>query len=516
MKRRAFLAVLTAPVLAAPALIGLARKSPRVVSGRFVDDGGALGHLLRDGRQPMFMGDARRVPIVIVGAGIAGLCAAWELRRSMNDFVVLELERDPGGNSRHGANQITAFPWGAHYVPVPDRRSTLVRELFEELGLLRGGVWDERHLCFSPQERLFMHGRWHEGVEPHDSLDRAERESFSAFHEAMQELRASGQFTIPMDIGAPADSPLDRLTMAEWLSQRALATPALRWYVDYACRDDYGALAAQTSAWAGAHYFASRGEGEPGPLTWSEGNGWLAKRLADRCVAQLKTGEPAVQVSRRGARWEVRTPRAAYLADAVIWAAPTFLAPYLVDALHGRRAPLEYSPWLVANLTLDRWPRERERGIGSGAPTSWDNVIYGSPSLGYVVATHQSLATHHEETVWTYYWALAEVSPRDGRGQLERRGWNEWRELILSDLERAHPDIRDCVSRVDIMRMGHAMVRPTPGFLTARRQLSTLMAPGFFLANSDRSGLSLFEEAQYRGVSAARAAWGYVGSMPSM
>jgi glycine/D-amino acid oxidase-like deaminating enzyme len=517
VKRREFLAALAAPALAAPALIGLARKTPRVIRGGFVDDGGTVGHELRDGRLRAFPGGAHRVPVVVVGAGIAGLSAAWELgRRSMSEFVVLELERDAGGNSRQGANHVTRFPWGAHYVPVPDARATLVRELFEELGVLREGTWDERHLCFSPQERLFQHGRWHEGVEPHDALDRGEQEVFRRFHEEMEVLRDSRQFTIPMERGAPRDSPLDHLSMAEWLSQRRLDAPALRWYVDYACRDDYGAPASDTSAWAGAHYFASRAEGELGPLTWPEGNGWLAQRLADRCAKQLRIGEPAVGVSRRGSRWEVRTPKAAYLADAVVWAAPTFVAPHLVDAFRGRRAPLEYSPWLVANLTLDRWPRDRGTGLGSGAPTSWDNVIYGSRSLGYVVATHQSLATHHEETVWTYYWALAEVSPRDGRALLQRRPWDEWRELILADLERAHPDIRDCVARVDIMRMGHAMVRPTAGFLTARRQLSMLTAPGFFLANSDGSGLSLFEEAQYRGVRAARAAWGYVGSMPSM
>jgi hypothetical protein len=49
----------------------------------------------------------------------------------------------------------------------------------------------------------------------------------------------------------------------------------------------------------------------------------------------------------------------------------------------------QYSPWLVANLSLKALPPARP-----GAPLAWDNVIYDSPSLGYVLATHQSLATH--------------------------------------------------------------------------------------------------------------------------
>jgi hypothetical protein len=70
---------------------------------------------------------------------------------------------------------------------------------------------------------------------------------------------------------------------------------------------------------------------------------------------------------------------------------------------------------------------------------------------------------------------------------------------------RAHPDIRECVSRIDVMRLGHAMVRPTVGFLGATAAVTQSLPSGLHLANSDLSGLSLFEEAQFRGVTAARA-----------
>ena len=180
----------------------------------------------------------------------------------------------------------------------------------------------------------------------------------------------------------------------------------------------------------------------------------------------------------------------------VIFAAPTYLAPYMMEdapALGG-----QYSPWLTANLTLERWPVER------GVAVAWDNVIYQSAGLGYVVATHQSLRTHQEKTVWTYYWALAAHTPAEGRRLLLDRDWNGWKEAILNDLTRAHPDIRECVSRIDILRMGHAMIRPVPGFLTseARRRIAQPNGRLVF-ANSDLSGISIFEEAQFRGVRAA-------------
>jgi hypothetical protein len=86
------------------------------------------------------------------------------------------------------------------------------------------------------------------------------------------------------------------------------------------------------------------------------------------------------------------------------------------------------------------------------------------------------------------------------RAALLKSSWTEWRDFILNDLSRAHPDIRDCVSRVDVMRMGHAMARPVPGVFGRSRPTGPR---GLIFANSDLSGYSIFEEAQFRGVRAA-------------
>jgi hypothetical protein len=139
-----------------------------------------------------------------------------------------------------------------------------------------------------------------------------------------------------------------------------------------------------------------------------------------------------------------------------------------------------------------------------GLDPAWDNVIFDSPSLGYVVATHMSLRSRIDRTVWTYYWALADGAPAATRQMLLDKDWSYWREAILNDLTRAHKDIRECVSRIDVMRMGHAMARPVPGFLgsEARRRFVESKGPVYY-AHSDLSGFSIFEEAQYRGVTAA-------------
>jgi hypothetical protein len=197
-----------------------------------------------------------------------------------------------------------------------------------------------------------------------------------------------------------------------------------------------------------------------------------------------------------------------FKAEFLIFAAPTFLAPYLFEsfpALHD----FVYSPWLTANLTLERYPDSR------GAEPSWDTVFLDSPTLGYVDAMHQSLRTHVDRTVWTFYWALAKGSPSQNRQLLLEKDWAHWKEAILHDLERVHRDVRQCVSRIDVMRMGHAMIRPAVGslFSEQRRQVKRFHDRVFF-ANSDLSGMSIFEEAQYHGVEAAQKALADLSGRP--
>ena len=86
---------------------------------------------------------------------------------------------------------------------------------------------------------------------------------------------------------------------------------------------------------------------------------------------------------------------------------------------------------MVANLTVDRLPE--------GA--AWDNVLYDSPSLGYVVATHQNLRMTTGRSVLTYYLPLAAANPATARAWMLEREWRDWVSLILADLGQAHPGI---------------------------------------------------------------------------
>ena len=286
--------------------------------------------------------------------------------------------------------------------------------------------------------------------------------------------------------------------MDAWLRRNGFDSAYLRWYLEYACRDDYGALLADTSAWAGIHYFASRQPDDKGPLTWPEATGWIVEQLRKKLARYLKTD--ALVYAVRGQRpVRVLTMDCEYIAQKVIYAAPTYTAHWVVEG--APKATFQYSPWFTANITLKRMPREE------GTELAWDNVIYDSPGLGYVNNAHMSVQSRVEQAVWTYYFAMAYEPPEATRRNLITMEWKNCKEMILRDLERAHPDIHECVSRIDVMRLGHAMARPVPGFLGSEDRARWSRHSGNVLyAHSDLSGFSIFEEAQYRGVSAADAA----------
>ena len=271
-----------------------------------MDDGHAAGHAVRDGRAAVPIRRTERRPVVIVGGGVAGLSAAWWLQRQgMRDFVLLELASTAGGNARGGVNRVSAFPWGAHYLPVPGPRAEYVRLLLAEMGLLDAeGRFSEVDLCHAPKERIFVHGRWREGLVEPLALDARDRAELQRFDAQVGSLRATGAFTIPLALGAEhvdlARAPLDAMTATAWLAREGYTSPALHWLVDYACRDDFGTRARDTSAWAALHYFVARDTDEAGPLTWPEGNARLVRHLAGRVGSRIVTGAPVHRVERAG------------------------------------------------------------------------------------------------------------------------------------------------------------------------------------------------------------------------
>lgn len=523
---------LLAAFLSAPAVLAAGCGTPTLPpQGEFVGASHAAGHRLRESARPQPEASRwKRTEAIIVGAGVAGLSAAWKLRSlGIEDFVLLELESEAGGTSRSGSSSVAAFPWGAHYLPLPMRENEPLLKLLSEMGVLEGmdeagePIAGEQFLCRDPEERLFVDGHWHEGLFPKDVVSADDEAQLARFRKEVdrwvtfRDARGRRAFALPSALSSDDAevTALDRLTMSDWLDQHGFTSTRLRWLVDYACRDDYGLTASQASAWAGLFYFASRvrkaGDEARPLLTWPEGNGRLVRHLTESAGTRVLKDHVVTEIRENEADGVVevvaiRTAGSAvgeavgFRASHVLFAAPQFVAAHAIPGYRAARpgiADFEYGSWMVANLHLKGRPQFR------GFPLCWDNVLADSPSLGYVVATHQR-GIDVGPTVFTYYYPLCDDDPKAARTRLLELEWRHWADVCLADLEPAHPDIRRQVERIDVMRWGHAMVRPKPGFVwgPSRRQAAEPFGRIHF-AHSDLSGVALFEEAFHHGCRAA-------------
>lgn len=518
--RREFVALLLGAPLAA---LGCGRRA-RIPPGTLVGTGMARGHAMRDAAAPPVVSAWREHAVVIVGAGVAGLAAAWELaRRGIRDVVVLELDDVAGGTARGGMTAVTRYPWGAHYIVAPQRDQRELIALLGELGAIEGTagdgtpIVDEAVRCREPEERVFYRGRWYEGLYLDAGATAEDRRQLAVFRReidrwsAWRDAGGRRAFAIPTrrSTADPEVTALDRISFAAWLDARGLTSERLRWLCDYACRDDYALLAADTSAWAGLFYFAARqrtaGATAQSVVTWPDGNAALVRQLAAR--AAIETGV-AVQRIDPGGEVVAIGPGGAFgvRARRVIVAVPSFVRRRIVapppGAATSARGVDDHGAWAVANVHLRGRPAEAHH-----APPAWDNVFRDSPSLGYVSATHQR-GRDRGPTVWTWYYPFP-GDARKARTQLAGAAYEDWAEVVLADLERAHPDVRGLVDHIEVAFWGHGMIRPRTGALFGGGRPGDrldLAAPvgRLHFAHTDLSGLALFEEAFDHGLRAAR------------
>lgn len=515
--RRAFLSLTAAGWMAN----GLTDQ-PRTMAGSIVGASSAAGHRLRAPIDTRTIGAISRADVVVVGSGVSGLSAAWRMAPHGLDVRVLELEPFMGGTSAFGdeGNEVT-YPWGAHYLPAPNLEARATIKLLEEMRVIRGWdaasrpLFDGRVLCHSPDERLFYEGAWHPGLVPTDVLEKAELDELGRFQKVMQAYEdAVGNdgrpaFQIPVDLSSrdPDFIALDKMSMEAFLEREGFNSRFLRWHVRYAMLDDFGAEPAQVSAWAGIHYFAARKLETPELegshyLVWPEGNGHLVRELASRSRATIESGAMVVGVeSAKDAVRVVVLDRAsdalrAIDARAVVVATPSFIARRLMNS--GTMLPSRVSsPWVVANLHVSREYEQNQ---------CWDSVLFESEGLGYVDASHQRTVPT-KNTVLTYFRAFGDGAPSETRGRLLHASWDSLAGDVFRDLASAHPDLSSRTSKIDLMIWGHAMPRPTPGFLgDGTFERTRRLAPRVSYGHVDLGGLALFEEAQRAGVLAAELA----------
>ena len=469
------------------------------IPGRIVGGNQRAGHLLRESRprDQFSEPEAHTFDVAIVGGGVSGLCAAWKLKKAgLDNFILLEMEPWLGGTAASGSTEGTEFAWGAHYINVPPAEADCVKEVLSDLGIIEGYDEDgrpripEEHILRWPTDRLFKDGRWIEW----DLLGGAsagEQETILAFEDDMLSWTLyrgfDGQraFALPLSYST-IDSrvrQLDDISMETYVRAKGWNSPRLDWMINYACRDDYGGTMATVSAWAGIHYFACRyydqrlrNEYPSDTLTWPAGNGFLVQRLAqDLADSQYRLQSAALRIDNDDGSVRVgyfdilsETYRS-ILAQTVIHASKLHTAPFLVDGLPDPQVAAikscVYSPWLTASIHVSTLPTNAEVSI------AWDNVLYDSRSLGYVVADHQTRSDYRDNpSVLVYYLPFVENIDL-ARQRLLEEEHPYWVNVIMQDLLVAHPDLERVVSHIDVLSVGSRHDPTEPGSHMGTRKL---------------------------------------------
>jgi len=501
------------------------------IKGKLSGPNAKAGHILRDKIPLPEPTSQTSVETLIIGGGISGLSAArWLLKSGYTDFKLLELEDHAGGNAFFGSNAVSSYPLGAHYIPIVNNEDQLLVDFLSENQVITGfdehnlPFYNEYYLCFDPEERLLINGHWQDGIVPDFGVPEIERKQIERFFKLVTECKnARGSdgkyaFDIPIDNSSTDDAyrKLDKISFTEYLKSNGFDSPYLLWYLNYCCKDDYGTKAMNVSAWAGIHYFSSRkGKAANAPensvVTWPEGNGWLLKRLRETVKGHILTSHMAydIQFDDKGGVavkvFDLKKHTTTYIsAEKVILASPQFVNQKLLKNISRpgvNYTDMHYSPWLIANITVNKLP-----SAAKGMVLCWDNVAYGTPSVGYVNANQQDLKVIEEKKVLTYYLPLCNKEPRLSRLEAYTRTYEQWLDIVIPELEQMHPEITPHIEAIEFWLWGHGMISPAVNYIwgQTRRNAQAPVDDKIFFAHTDLSGISIFEEAFHHGINAAK------------
>ena len=452
---------------------------------------------------------AERVPLVVIGGGMAGLAAAFALRAHRP--VVIERAARFGGNSRGEAWRGIDYAIGAAYFIEPDEGSEIAT-LLDELGLR------DAYTVKTTEDPVVLASRrydefWHGVTAPaaREQFDRL-RQHFVGILEG-SDGREYPDIPVFDDEGRRRIDALDRSTFIDHLRQVAGGPlhPHIETVVEHYCWSSFGASSTEISAASGLNFYCA----EFGNVAvMPGGNAGVAERLVARLERDLPPGhlrpgalvldvrvvDDGVLVSYVEASGGVRTLHA----RAVVMACPKFVVPKVVDALEPERLAaidrLRYRAYLVANVLLDRplKPDFYDLFMAGGGNVDLASV---EAAAGRQKVTDVVLATFARHDARRSVLTLYRGIPYDGaRAALYEEGAyaasrREFEQQIAAEILPLVGLRQENVVDLRLARWGHPLPVAEAG-LIAGRVVDAVRAPlggRVFFVNQDNWALPAFE-----------------------
>lgn len=475
-------------------------------SGRWMGDHFTLGHDLRDGQLPLLTGGTLQAAtdVIVVGGGISGLTAAYQLAKAGRRVTVIEQAEEIGGNAKSAKWGSIDYSIGAAYFTRPDEGDP-IETLYRELGVLDRAVQ-------VPKGEALWSGKLVEGFWGGATTSGLAIDSTKVVADTLRSVFNDRYPDIPWTKETAGWTKaeferVDRMPFSAYLDSIHAPTDVRR-FCEYYCWSSFGGAATEISTYAALNFITA----EFGDiLALPGGNAGVAHSLATALKGagvEIYTSHFVGAIRQNGLGVEVAAldgPAVRrFPAQACVVAVPRFVAKRIVEGFGEDRAALtaqmKWRAYLVANVLLSKRPKVEwydAYRIDDLDPhdIGWTDLIVAD----FVAATKS------EHCVLTAYRAL----PYDG-GRFELLTNDDYprhrdkvrRDLLpwLGALGLTESDIVD----INLARWGHPLVLAQPGQLASGR-LEALSRPlgRVTFAHQDRFGVPAIETAIQAGMAAA-------------
>jgi monoamine oxidase len=223
-----------------------------------------------------------RAEVLVVGAGISGLTAAYRLQAAGVDVVVLEARDRVGGRAWRIPVGDAAFDAGCEAL---DREHATLLQLASDVGV---DVWE------APP--------W--SSEPPGDLEGADADLFEEFEREVEELAARVDPEHPEELDG-ADE-LDAQSLAGWLEERAASPRVLEAVEEWIAVASSTVPTSEMSLLAYAVKLAAGASPTGLTLRFAGGPSALATSLAERLDGRVRMSAPVVGVEDEGSEVVVR------------------------------------------------------------------------------------------------------------------------------------------------------------------------------------------------------------------
>ena len=381
-------------------------------------------------------GAAPRQRVLVIGAGLAGLAAAWELDEAGHDVTVLEARSRPGGRVRTLREPFAEGLFAEAGAAAFSRAYTEANRYIDALGLERA-PWSQPDLAplYHLRGRRFSAGPDAQPDWPYDLTAEEARLG------PMGILKAYVLDPLPAEISEPGGwsepplAALDEMTLGEYMRSQGASRGAVQLLRDtqwFGHAVGHGSMLSSALADFGLFY------GGP-PFVLAGGNDRLPFGMAGRLGRSVRYGVEATGIRDADGGVEVTAVRGdrpeSYRADRVVCAVPlgVLRSVDLEPAPRAeKRTALSEMPYLDATRTFVQVSRAfwYDEGVAGSASTDLPvGVVYRQP--------FSDPAGPDQRAILEGYTVASAATRQAARSD------DELIEEVLDGLSKVHPGIRE-------------------------------------------------------------------------